>query len=1180
MQPPEKYTEQPVLSSIPPVRLPAFLRVLIIDDEIAHNSCYHEFFTSFFIHRASQHPNPRFRIPAFRIDVQIEQYPERGIERWASECFDLTLIDLDFSHTRRATQARKADPHSHLAFNAQRQGMTVLRQIHDWLYQEGGRFAYRQKGMDVYLWSGVAEDDIERQLKAYGIEEQSYILPKYRPGGSTKAFEDMTDRIDNCCQRIVQQNFSPDQQLERLLQALRRGFFDSRDDPLAGFVIKSGDGVRWPGQPGSPYTVVLKARCNIQTDDVFLPLCGRITARPEDGGLRLDDLVTYMKDPSKGSRDIHDICQAYHTPVKAAASSDSSAPTGKQHHILGYRFKNCFWAAATPLTGTTVIGEDQAIAALKDKINQLLNGPFGGVVLKTAYLDRPAQWDHTCWPGLHIQSHVRTRCLYPLADSPTLWNTGRTALETLPPRLLNRFLREFAPELKASAPSDQQAHRNGTHRLIVSLGSKFHPATLPFTQFSADLDLQAIWETLFDQVFDGICRKDYPLVEINARHFLREIISRWLGGDEYLSPASLNEISHADMTRFYEEYRKWLQVIHRVAVARQKQLILKFPFRSDTLALIREAVALRKWHLAQSGPANSKRDYGVRGITLINALKTPVPVAGIDDPPPHTPAWYASHSAWGDASGKQWKYQMSGAQLSTGRNQLLAGMVQKDIPEALKDLGIVLFFSGGVMSPADLRFLQQHFKGLNGDGLDYGIQIGSWALLHGNLKAENWFKAEAPPRVRQRLLLDKASCRSSCCKNKESLCPEHNIIETADHKLILDDPTRCKVCQAYPCLKGCNSSSLRLTVPPFDRPDMDHRTSEPSRPRDNHKEKRITPRICLVDMRRCTACGTCMQTFYCDAFLNRDNTLTPPHHDPRHCAGCGLCAQLCPSGALRLYRPNELFILLTDTPEPHHILQQRGIPHICYHPHQDLERISLLDTCDRLTRLLETQRLLTYLQSAQTTGNGPVNPNETLEEVMDQWITRLWKIRQPEQFILGYGRDEYNGDDQRSRRAGTCQDAARDMYAELKAPVLLAKLRALIYGLMWSQLFWSDPGQIFWDTPIRCLSTCLVDKNGQPVSAFDDNLSSGCHYRVRTFLFEARAGKCTLVSQDSPRFTFTGFPDWYQSHKLGLEHVNRLDVRGYGHWLIEDYDRFNDKEILELWGLPHELLKRGNGKPI
>ena len=87
------------------------------------------------------------------------------------------------------------------------------------------------------------------------------------------------------------------------------------------------------------------------------------------------------------------------------------------------------------------------------------------MILKTTYLDSRDQWDGVYWPSLQVQSHIRSRCLYPATGTATLWNTGRTALEMLPPRKLAEVLKELS-----------RALGDNTHRVIVSLGSKFPPS--------------------------------------------------------------------------------------------------------------------------------------------------------------------------------------------------------------------------------------------------------------------------------------------------------------------------------------------------------------------------------------------------------------------------------------------------------------------------------------------------------------------------------------------------------------------------------------------------------------------------------------------------------------------------------------------------------------------------------
>ncbi|MBF0232928.1 MAG: hypothetical protein HQK65_07805 [Desulfamplus sp.] len=1091
--------------------VPDFFRILIIDDQIAGNRHYRDYFTSFFKITAIEHGLP----PSSHVDVSFEQYPERGIERWAAEVFDLTLIDLDFSKTKKASMEKRSDPHSQWAFNAKSQGMTVLRQLHDWVCQEEGRFNYRKEGMDFCLWSGVTPKLIEEQINAYGVNayKKKYAITKNDPKDSDNAFKNMSELIEKCCKRISSSNnFSSMQKLERLIQAVRMDIFDSNNTPLGGVVCRKDNSCTDACFTDDSkdnlkvvfFTDILK---NNSLPEHFLPLSGKITAKYEDGGAALEDLVHYIFPESK-TGDIKKkqpdylkkICKEFaarygvsgsgkynqqtckykplkhpdnssdslHEQQKFSHKAHSSRKTDYPFHLLLEKnFKNPFHAAATPLTGTTVIGEDRAITCMRDKIIQLLNGPFGGVILKTAYLDYHGQWDDACWPGLHIQSHIRTRCLYPLPDTPALWNTGRTAMETLPPKLLNRLLIELRSDLQSDFQNvNSNKNFNDTFRVIVSLGSKYHHASLPFTEFSAYLDMQTIWSNLFEQVFQNIQPHEYPIVEINVRHFLREIISHFLGGDEYLSPSRLTETAHADVDRFYDEYRQWLRVINDVAVQYKKKLILKFPFRSDTLALIRDAVALRKWHKVQSGKDPDLQNYGIRGITLVNALKTPVPMAGVADPPEHTSAWYGTHGSWGDVRNKKWKYQMSGAQLATYRNQLIAGVVQPDILKELRSLDISLFFSGGIMTKADIDFLEQQVSNPHDEKplIDYGIQIGTWALLAGNLHCSNWYEADSVPAPKREWMLNTSSCKGKCCELNTRLCPyRDNISKNVQSKkrvqIYLKDPQICVDCPTHDCLQLCKQGNLKLT--PLRKQNNDQTEKSYSVP---DRDRRILPRISILDFKKCIACGICMQTFYCDAFFNRDQIHIPPNHDPRNCAGCGLCVQLCTSGALRMYRPEEIIILISDNIEHQAKFKLSGIPHIHYSPRDDLSHIKLNGVTESLANLKETNDIWNLIDGSLS----KFDLDDFKKKVL-KWIAMVWDRRLSEQFVLGEKCDEYDNDDRRQDLCKKCQKNAEELLESIHDSKDMEIVRVITYGVMWSQLFWSDPGQIFWHTPIITL---------------------------------------------------------------------------------------------------------------
>ena len=199
-------------------------------------------------------------------------------------------------------------------------------------------------------------------------------------------------------------------------------------------------------------------------------------------------------------------------------------------------------------------------------------------------------------------------------------------------------------------------------------------------------------------------------------------------------------------------------------------MILKLPHRSDALAYVECVVSLREHHLISYH--DDLADYGVRGITVVNALKTPVPRQGKQDTAiSHTPPWYADPDSWGDAQGKL--YQMSGRLVGAYRNQILAGLMSG--VKALRDLGLEIWISGGLTSQKEVQHCLELEKIGSGEkGVISGIQIGTWALLDTDITKngeKNWCVRLGPPGPGGQYQLDVSHCKKDCCTDIHESCP-------------------------------------------------------------------------------------------------------------------------------------------------------------------------------------------------------------------------------------------------------------------------------------------------------------------------------------------------------------------------------------------------------------------------
>ncbi len=847
-------------------------------------------------------------------------------------------------------------------------------------------------------------------------------------------------------------------------------------------------------------------------------------------------------------------------------------------------------AAATPLTGVSTVGLSDARAVLREKCKAMLHRPFDRAVLKTTYLDKPAakadkgflmpEWQGIRWPALQAQSHHRTRCLRSAGHPRTLWNTGVTALEMFTPEMLNGFLRECADD------ADRSVFGDNLERLVVSLGSKYPQAdgvNACYRREGCDLrrhecafrhDLEhLVWEPLFKTVFDGLVGR-FPNVEINVRHYLRENVEFHIGGDEYMSP----NFPGGKFTENYEaaltEFSWWLETLHKVAVHHdhKKRLILKFPFRSDVFAFLDVVLDFCRRH------PPSPEGHGIQGICLINAFKSAVCEAA--GAPEFSPAWYSLPGSWRDAAGRESKYQMSGEMLNASRNMLIYKLLEFRSGDGnLKPLE--LHFGGGVVSLSDLAFCQTP-SGFPRKHQSPAVQIGTWALL--DLKLGEQFPAacQSAGPVSLRKARAKGRCRGEKCGSTcaQYVC-QNRAISVKGGSLWVDT-AKCTGC--FACMKRC-SANFEMDGSPA--------ASDTGSPRGMSSAKavkEIVPRICSLLHERCIGCGKCSRSFYCDTFLDRRGGDLHPLMDPRNCTGCGLCAQICPTGALQLFSPEHVAALISGPGERSDLLNALQVPHLTYAPVADLALFGWPRECSLY------KQALGFLSNDEAPSNGD----------LCEWAAALWRYR------LTHDRLPRNSSfpaDSRWKNwiETDASDEVTDGHIEkvvAKATALLEALELALNGegrlrieetvllraFVWSQLIWSDPGQVLWESPIVVARTTarlpegwsghMFPSSGQVEATLWGLLSIG--FSVTTHWLVLREGKVeeALQSTSVDELQLALNEEQLKSYAqagLGQGRLLGLDLRACRGMLKKrDGGVLNEDEVMTVSGLPWHAMRKSN----
>ncbi|MCL2146140.1 MAG: 4Fe-4S binding protein, partial [Methanomassiliicoccaceae archaeon] len=63
------------------------------------------------------------------------------------------------------------------------------------------------------------------------------------------------------------------------------------------------------------------------------------------------------------------------------------------------------------------------------------------------------------------------------------------------------------------------------------------------------------------------------------------------------------------------------------------------------------------------------------------------------------------------------------------------------------------------------------------------------------------------------------------------------------------------------------------------------------------RNKTLVVKECSVNQNKCIHCHICVKTIACPALIKKGEVVTT---DPANCIGCGMCANVCPKGAIEV----------------------------------------------------------------------------------------------------------------------------------------------------------------------------------------------------------------------------------------------------------------------------------------
>jgi predicted house-cleaning NTP pyrophosphatase (Maf/HAM1 superfamily) len=263
-----------------------------------------------------------------------------------------------------------------------------------------------------------------------------------------------------------------------------------------------------------------------------------------------------------------------------------------------------------------------------------------------------------------------------------------------------------------------------------------------------------------------------------------------------------------------------------------------------------------------------------------------------------------------------------------------------------------------------------------------------------------------------------------------------------------------------------------------------------------------------------------------------------------------------------------MLVLLSSSMERQEVLRSIGIPFLAFDPVKDLDR---------------------FPQTLRKAAGPPGAHDEWSSKLNDIWEFRLTEDR----FILGEEAEDIYPD-LRKEREKLCLATAKALLATDVTGLPDRCRESLIRAAVWSQLIWSDPGQVLWDSFLLTVQTFL-QQNATDSWVFvsdlpegvlaPENLAQDKQYRIASYIILLCQGEKIfdgLVEGKPFHFSDSIFNasetvQAYNDREMGKDRLAGLDIRCCGDFLIKDFSDKEPEERHAMAGMPWhdicELLK-------